>query len=374
MKIIQLSKFYKPYFGGVESVVADISEGLHCINKDVEVVACCKDGHSRNQLVDSVNVHYSKEWFSFSSTSFSLDYVRKVFDLCSRDNIFHVHLPNPLANFAILMAYLFKNREIRIIVHWHSDIIKQKKLLKLYAPLMNWLLEKAETIIVTSQRYLDASEQLSKFKNKCVVIPIGIDSISSLVCQDKVDSIKNLYKNKKIVFSLGRHIYYKGFEYLIESARDLDNAVVIIGGSGPDTEKYKQLIIDNGVSDKVFLIGRIEDSELPSYFAAADVFCFPSTEKSEAFGVVQLESMSVSTPVVSSEIIGSGVPWVNKNNVSGLIFEPKSVVALSKCLNIILTDDDLRADLSNGALSRFNSLFVKEKMISKINDVYEGKL
>lgn len=374
MKIVQLSKFYKPYCGGVESVVADISEGLSNLGKDVTVIACSKDGNTRVESVDSVQVRYSKELFSFASTSFSFDYIRNVISSSSSGSIFHVHLPNPLANFAMFICYLLGRKNMKIIVHWHSDIIKQKRLLVLYTPLMNWLLNKATNIIVTSDNYLENSEQLHDFRTKCVVVPIGIDGIDDLVSVSKVQEIKNNYIGKNIVFSLGRHIYYKGFEYLIQASKNIDNTVFIIGGSGPDTDKYRKLINEYGVSDRVILIGRIDDNDLPSYFSAADVFCFPSTEKSEAFGVVQLEAMSVSTPVISSNIVGSGVPWVNKHNSSGLVCEPKSVDSLSHCLDVILNNSDLRKELSSGARLRFNSLFDKDTMVSKINDVYKGKL
>lgn len=368
MDIIHLSKFYKPYSGGLESVVADIAEGVG--EYDVSVLAADMNGLSKNEVINKVKVIRSKELFNIASTSIAPDYIVDVIKNCN-GNLLHVHLPNPMANLALFCAFISGRDISNIIIHWHSDIVKQKGLLSLYKPFQTWLLRKAKVIIVTSQRYLDSSEPLKPYRDKCIVVPIGIDSIQNRVNQNLVNEIKAKHENKKIVFSLGRHIYYKGFEYLIEAAKSIEGAVFLIGGKGPDTSTYEKIIKRLGLEDKVFLIGRVEDDELPSYYAAADVFAFPSIEKSEAFGVVQLEAMSVGTPIVATDIKGSGVPWVNKHMSSGLVCKPKDSTDLALALNSLLTDIHLHTKLSQGAKARFNELFTKEKMNTKIQAVYK---
>ena len=368
MQVFHLSKFYKPYSGGVESVVADLSEGI--LGYNVSVLAADPGNLSRIEKINNVNVIRSKEYLNFASTSLAPGYISDVIKLCDK-NILHVHLPNPMANVALFFAFLCRRDISKIVIHWHSDIIKQKGLLTLYKPFLTWLLRKAKVIIVTSQSYLDSSKPLKPYRDKCIVVPIGIDSIQSRVNQSLVNEIKAKHENKKIVFSLGRHIYYKGFEYLIEAAKSIEGAVFLIGGKGPDTSTYEKIIKRLGLEDKVFLIGRVEDDELPSYYAAADVFAFPSIEKSEAFGVVQLEAMSVGTPIVATDIKGSGVPWVNKHMSSGLVCKPKDSTDLALALNSLLTDIHLHTKLSQGAKARFNELFTKEKMNTKIQAVYK---
>ncbi|MFA0467067.1 glycosyltransferase [Vibrio breoganii] len=367
MKIVHLSKFYKPYSGGLESVVESIAEAGH---GQTTVLAVDVDALPSEEVINGVLVVRSKEQLSIASTPISLPYI---FDSIkhAKGSILHVHLPNPLANIAIFFAFLLRRDTSRVIVHWHSDIVKQKKLLKLYKPLQDWILRHAKAIIVTSQNYLEHSEQLRSFRDKCLVVPIGIDSINHKVKTDLVSEIKDKYGNKKIVFSLGRHIYYKGFEYLINAAKSVDDAVFLIGGKGPDTKKYQSIISELGLDERVFLIGRVEDEDLPSYYAAADVFCFPSVEKSEAFGVVQLEAMSVGTPVISTDIKGSGVPWVNKHGHSGVVCLPKDSLSLSEALNIVLSNDAYCNKLGLGALTRYQELFTKDKMNAKIRELYD---
>jgi rhamnosyl/mannosyltransferase len=371
VQVCHLSKFYKPYSGGLESVVADIVEGI--TDFETSVLAADPDNLSKKETINGVNVIRSAEIINIASTSIAPGYIVDVIKICN-GSILHVHLPNPMASFALFCAFLCGRDMSNIVIHWHSDIVKQKLLLALYKPLQSWLLRRAKKVIVTSQNYLDSSEPLQPFIKKCEVIPIGIDSIEGSVDQNLVSRIKDKYENKKIIFSLGRHIYYKGFEYLVEAAKDVNDAVFLIGGKGPDTEKYRRMIEEYQLQNTVFLLGRIEVDELPSYYAAADVYAFPSIEKSEAFGVVQLESMSVGTPIVATNIKGSGVPWVNEHMTSGLICEPKNALALSNSLNQILTDEELRHTLSIGAKKRFNEVFNKSKMIDSIDSVYKKLL
>lgn len=373
-KIIHLSKYYKPYFGGMESVVADIAEGLVIKGHEQTVITSYSKNDDLNVEFDTkikgVKVLRCKEYGNFASTSISFDYLKKTFTSIDK-SIVHIHLPNPLSNLGVFIAYILGKRPKGIVLHWQSDIIKQKFLFTLYKPLLSFLLKISNVIIVTSQNYLEGSVQLKKYKHKCRVIPIGIDKLPPCN-KSSIDEIKKKFNNKKIVFSLGRHIYYKGFEYLIHAVHRLnrDDTVFVIGGIGPDTEKYSRLIDQLGLNGKIFLVGKIPSHQLTDYFHAADVFCFPSVEKSEAFGVVQLEAMSVGTPVLSTSIEGSGVPWVNKHLESGLICQPKSADLLAISLDEILNDPMLHNKLCAGAEQRFNDIFTKELMLNSILQIY----
>jgi len=369
--ILQLSKYYSPYKGGIESVVLDISEGLVKYGFDTTVLATDESNLERVANINGVRVIRSKEYTNIANTSLSPRYFVDTIIKCNQ-NIIHIHLPNPLSNLALFLAWILGKDISNIVIHWHCDIVKQKSLLFLYRPLQNWLLRKSKVIIVTSSRYLNHSKPLRSFRYKTEVVPIGIDSLESSVDKFIVENIKSKYYGEKIVFSLGRHIYYKGFEFLIEAAPLVKNTVFLIGGIGPDTEKYKKMIVNMGLQDKVFLIGKVADEELPSYYSAADIFCFPSIEKNEAFGVSQLESMSVGTPVISTDIKGSGVPWVNKHMESGLICKPKNSKRLAQAINTLISDESLLNKLAYGAKNRFLSKFTKNHMVEKVVEIYNA--
>ena len=167
-------------------------------------------------------------------------------------------------------------------MHWHSDILKQKMLLRLYTPLQNWLLRRAKVIVGTTPVYVKESPFLENIQRKVTSIPIGIDEMKPI--PERVAQIKERYAGKKIIFSLGRLVEYKGYEYLIQAARRLtDDYVILIGGRGPLQEYLQALIDELGVADRVKLLGFIEDDDLPDYFGACDLFCLSSILKTGSF-------------------------------------------------------------------------------------------
>lgn len=368
MKVLHIGKFYPPYFGGIEKVNFDIVEGVNCNKIKVDVLCSNHERNKNFELDRNYKIFRVNTFKVLASTPISprLPFVLK--KIQDNYDIIHIHLPNPLANLAVFLT----KPKSKIILHWHSDIVKQKFLLKFYAPLQNWLLNRADKIVSTSPFYIQGSKYLQKFKAKTVSIPLGVD-IEELKFSDiEVNFIKKKYESKKIVFALGRLIYYKGFEYLIDAAKIIDeNIIILIGGVGKLEKELKQKIVDNDLQEKVVLIGKIAFHKLGSYYKACDLFCLPSIEKSEAFGVVQIEAMAFGKPIVSTNIKGSGVSWVNKNDVSGKIVNPKDAKDLGTAINLILSDHKTYDKYSKNSFSRFNELFTKKKMIDNFSNLYK---
>lgn len=368
IKILQFSKFYPPAVGGIEQVVHDIVKGnantsLHddvlCFNHEIgandEII--CDNNHK------IMRMHTYK---IIASTPLSLNILKKFMQIKNDYDYIHFHVPNPIATIASLFV-----RRNKYVVHWHSDIVKQKKLFFFFKPLQQIMLNRAAKIVVTSDEYAAKSEQLRNYSNKTLTIPIGIFPSKKPVNEPLLGKLKGQYKSKKVIFSLGRLAYYKGFEYLIRSSKYLnDDAVIIIGGSGELKEELNQLIKTIGVEDKVVLAGRINDEDLSTYYSFADIFCMPSIEKSEAFGVVQLEAMLYGLPIVSTRIPGSGVDWVNANGVSGITVQPKDEVALAEAFNNLLQDKQLMDFYSVNSFNRLLELFTVEKMCARLNEMY----
>jgi glycosyltransferase involved in cell wall biosynthesis len=226
------------------------------------------------------------------------------------------------------------------------------------------MLKKAKKIICTSPQYLESSQQIEKFKGKAVIIPSGLDPkrLAYDENDEKFLEIKEKIRGKKIVLSVGRLIYYKGFEYLIESAKFLpDDTIVIIVGSGPLYNKLNDLVRKLNLKDKVFLTGRVKDVGI--FIKNCDVFCLPSVESSEAFGLVLVEALYFGKPLVTTDVEGSGMSYVNQNGVTGLVVPPKDPKSLSNAFNTILSDKESYEKFSKNAYERF-----KEFEISNIGD------
>ena len=370
MKILQLGKFYPPSIGGIQLVMYDITETINK-NKDIECDVLCSNDVNlyTEEVINNYRVFRTKTFGTYFATSATPQMIFKLRNIISEYDIIHLHLPDPMANLALFFANT-KNK--KVILHWHSDIIKQKYLLKLYEPLQKWLMKRADKIIATTPKYIKESKYLQNFESKCVSIPIGIDRDKLKSSIDLVNNIKDKYKNKKIIFSLGRCVYYKGFEYLIDSAKYLtDEYMILIGGNGPLKENLQNKIIKNGLENKVKLLGRVEDDVLGSYYEACDIYCLPSIVKSEAFGIVQIEAMSFSKPIVATKIDGSGVDWVNKNHVSGINVNPKDSKGLAIAFNKLMSNNDIYKKYSEGSKNRFTKLFDRDTMANSIFNLYK---
>ena len=178
--------------------------------------------------------------------------------------------------------------------------------------------------------------------------------------------IRKTYEGKKIVFTMGRLVPYKGYGYLIESAKYLDDSwMILIGGSGPMKDELQSAIDAGGLASKVKLLGRVPDDKVSAYYTACDIFCLSSIMKTEAFGIVQIEAMSLGRPVVATKIPGSGVSWVNDDGVSGVNVEPRDPEALANAFCEITSSQEKYRKYSDGALARFNSLFTSDVMITR---------
>ena len=188
---------------------------------------------------------------------------------------------------------------------------------------------------------------------------------------EAVKALKSEYPGKKIVFSLGRLVAYKGYRFLVEAAKYLkDDFVVLIGGSGALKEELQKEIVSLNLQEKVKLLGRVSDEELPAYYGACDVFCMSSVQKTEAFGIVQIEAMSCGKPVVATRIPQSGVSWVNEEGVSGMNAEPGNAQDLARAIEAVTENEEVYRKFSEGATKRYRDMFTKECMIDKCLTIY----
>lgn len=370
LRSLQLTKFYPPINGGIETAVRDIADGLTARNWRVEILCA---NVVRETVIESGTIPVTRvaSWGQVASTSMTPSLISWLRRLQRDHQVVHVHLPNPMANLALWLT----RPEAKLVVHWHSDIVKQKNLLKLYAPLQNWLLHRADAIIATSPPYAETSPWLQAFRHKVHAVPLCVQDVGKqgdpTVRRERAASLRAKYPGKKIIFALGRMTYYKGFDVLIEAASLLnDDVIVLIGGGGELLPSLREKVVAAGIGDRVHLLGRVEDEDLPSYYEAADIFCLPSLMRSEAFGLVMLEAMSFGRPVVATDIIGSGVPWVNVDGETGLNAKPGDAASLAAALRRVLDDPALARSLGEGGRRRYENQFTIEKMTDALLGVY----
>lgn len=370
MRVLQIGKFY-PISGGIEKVMYDITMGLSQKRVYCDMLCASAEKQDLGNLLlnDYARVLCVPTWKKVSATMLSPAMIFRLRKIRKEYDIIHIHHPDPMACLALFLS----GYKGPVVLHWHSDILKQKMLLKLYTPLQNWLLRRARVIVGTTPVYVRESPFLENIQRKVTSIPIGIDEMKPI--PERVEQIKEKYAGKKIIFSLGRLVEYKGYEYLIQAARRLtDDYVILIGGKGPLQEYLQSLIDELGVADRVKLLGFIEDRDLPDYFGACDLFCLSSIWKTEAFGIVQIEAMSCGKPVIAMNIPESGVSWVNINSFSGINIKPEDADALATAIITVLTDEHLYDKLSKGARRRYETMFTKELMTELCLNLYRKVL
>lgn len=163
---------------------------------------------------------------------------------------------------------------------------------------------------------------------------------------------------------------HKGFEFLVRAMRGVrDDAVLVLGGTGPLSGPLQELAATLGLGERVIFTGRIAEEALPAYYHAADIYCLPSVEPSEAFGLVQVEAMACRKPVISCEL-GNGVSYVNRDGVTGLVVPPRDPRALADALNRLLEDGALRKKMGDAGHARAKSEFTLDRMWDGMLDVY----
>ena len=368
--IIHFGKFYPPDSGGIESVTVSLAKGAARLGHLVSVVCFEKNAiKSSSESIDGVHVIRTPFFKLIASQPLGFKYFLQCLLASRKADIVHLHAPNMLG---ALCALCIPNRT-RLLVHWHSDVLNKGILGKILHPLESMLLCRANIIVATSQVYADASETLTLFKHKIAVVPIGVRDINREGNDSQLPlAFEAQICSRKIVLAVGRLVPYKGFNVLIQASQhfDKDSVVVIVGG-GPLQLQLQEAIVQDGVEDRVVLAGRLSDATLHVLFERANLFCLPSTYRSEAFGVVLLEAMTYGLPIVATDIPGSGVPWVNQHGFSGLNVASGDAKALADACNQILRSEELRSRLSKGARQRFLAEFTEDVSVDRMMTIYD---
>ncbi len=368
MKVLQLCKFYPPVTGGMEAVVHALATGLARRGVDVSVLCANTGATTVRERSEGVAIVRAASLGRVLSTSISPSLVGACVQQAARADIVHIHMPDPLTALALRLSAT----GARVVVHWHSDVVRQRLSRRLYEPLQSWLLGRADAIIATSARYAASSPWLRDVAAKVSVVPIGIGDNAGRAPAAAVAAVRSRFGGRHIVFGLGRMVGYKGFDVLIDAAARLPaHAVVVVGGDGPLLERHRRSVTDRGLGEKIHFVGRISQSDLPVYFAASRVFCLPSTQRSEAYGVVLVEAMAAGLPVVATSIPGSGVGWVNADGVTGFNVPVGDAPALSEALERLIDDDALAARFGRAARERFLADLTEAEMVDRSLHLYQ---
>jgi len=366
LRILHVYKDYFPVLGGIENHVKLLAEHQAAQGHEVTVLVTSPGPRTTVEVLNGVQVIKAARLATVASTPLSLSLPWQFSR--QRPDLTHLHFPYPVGE----MAHYLLGRGRRAVLTYHSDVVRQANLLRFYAPLMRRLLRRVQRIIVSSPNYLESSAVLREFRYKCQVVPYGIERARFLAASAEQGlAIRARYGGGPLILFVGVLRYYKGLHYLLEAMPQIPARLLIVG-DGPMRGALQAQASALRLGDKVIFAGRVADEELPAYYRAADVFVLPASERSEAFGLVQLEAMTSGLPVVSTEL-GTGTSFVNLHGESGLVVPPKDPAALAQAINALLGDEPLRRRLGEGAKAR-SALFTVERMLAGIAEVYTQAL
>ncbi len=362
IKILHVYKDYYPVLGGMENHIKVLSEALVARGYGVTVLVTNPTSTTHIEERNGVRVIKAGRLATVASTpiSISLPWLLRR----QQPDVTHLHFPYPLGE----VSNLFLGRAARTVITYQSDVVRQRGLLLLYRPLLWQVLRSADRIIATTPNYIASSPFLSRLRDRCTIIPLGLPvKRFATAPRDEVLHIRNTYGAPLLLF-VGKLRYYKGLQYLLQAMPAIPARLLVVGG-GPMEAEWRRLSQSLELTEKVIFLGEVSDADLPAYYHACDVFVLPASERSEAYGLVQIEAMASGRPVVCTEL-GTGTSYVNLHGQTGLVVPPKDPRALQEAIVSLLRDDEGRRHMGQQARQRAVSEFNVETMVDRITGLY----
>ena len=353
--LLIIGKYYYPVKGGIENVTY-FQEKIYKNYKNIHFVYF-------SNIKNTSNRKYFFKFISLFSQPISIKLFFWLYKNLNNYEFIELHSPNPLVMFYLLIL----NKNTKIVIHYHSDIVNQKFLNFFLERLVIKTLSKSYSIISTSYKYVQSSNLLNKFSDKVIVIPPVLDDqrFKNTLLTD------NLIENKINILSVGRLVKYKGFETLIRALSYLpENYRLTLIGKGPLLNKFKFIINNLKLSKRIDIITNANDDLLSENLKHCNIFVLPSINKSEAFGVVLLEALYFGRPLLTSNLFDSGVTEVNRENVTGLYFEKQSSKDLSDKIITVISELKKGNFSSKDLREYFNKYYSKEVIKMKYFNLY----
>ena len=414
MRILHLYKDYSPVLGGIENHVRVLAEAEAARGLDVTVAVCAPKGAGlpRESLEDGVRVLRLPRLWTFRSLPISPAYWFAARRLARDADVVHVHSPFPLGEAAVRSL----PRNIRLLVTHHSDVVRQRFLLRFYAPLYRVFLGRADLILPTSSAYAASSPWLRTRLGKCRTLPLGVDThrfhpAPSCPCGESSEKPPSKEAKAALPQSLllplsergvaaqppggvlratpkpqiadapsafrllfvGKLRYYKGLDTLLRAMAELPDSIRLdIVGSGPKGPEWQALSRRLGLNARVNFHGEIPDANLPDVYRSADLFVLPCNCRAEAFGTVLAEALASGLPCLTCEV-GSGTTSVVRDGVTGRVVPPSDPAALATAIRQLAADrptlEKMALAARQDALARLSEEVMVESMMDILSDL-----
>lgn len=368
MRVLHFFKTYLPdSVGGIEQVIFQLCESGAQHGIDGQVLTLSTNPTPPVVQLGQHEVHRAKLDIQFASTGFSWSVFKQFRELAAEADVINYHFPWPFMDLVHFASAVNKPS----VVTYHSDIIRQKHLLKLYRPLMNRFLASADRIVAASPNYLHTSDVLQQLQDKTRVIPYGLNKAGyPQPDTERMNRWRQQLGDKFFLF-VGVMRYYKGLHILLDALKDIDYPVVIVGAGPLEQELHAQaaaLDLRN-----IHFLGRLSDEDKVALLQLSYAIVFPSHLRSEAFGISLLEGAMYGKPMISSEI-GTGTSFINIHNETGLVVPPSNPQAFREAMRTLWENPERAAEMGVKAEARYRQLFTADEMGRKWTELYQELL
>jgi rhamnosyl/mannosyltransferase len=367
VRVVHVYKDIYPVKGGIENYVLGLCVRLrrnHGIDAQILVANPGRTGEQG--FIEGVPTMKAARLATVASTPISVVMPRLLRDL--KPDLVHLHMPHPMGD----VSYLLAAHGIPMVITYHSDVVRQAGLLRLYGPIMELVLRQARAILATSPQYKASSPWLRRHRARCRIVPLGIDQARFREPDPATARLTAELRQRygpNLLHSHGVFRYYKGLHHLVDVMRLLPEAHLMLTGHGPEEAALRAQVDQHGLGARVFFPGAVSDTDLPAYFRAADVYVLPAVARSEAFGLSMVEAQASGLPCISTEV-GTGTSYVNLHGLTGLVVTHADSAALAGAARTLLDDAELRQTMGRQGQRRAAELFDLDANAAAVRDVY----
>ncbi len=379
MKIAQIACTFPPYRGGIGNSVYNISDNL--ANLGYKVTVFTPNYNYKNE--DEFNLHEGKftvkrlkPLFKYGNAAF----LPQLFWKLKNFDIIHLHYPFYGAIVPVILIKLLSGRKMKLIMHYHMD--SSAKGLKgavfcFYNIFVLPLLVRTAKIITCASldyvKHSDLKEYYIARPEKFRRILFGVNLEQFVTYHDNINKQR---RNKIILFvgGLDDAHYFKGLENLLKATaviiknKELNPLILNVVGRGNLLPYYKNCAGNLGIEEIVKFYDNVDNSKLVNFYNYCDCLVLPSINKGEAFGLVLLEAMACSTPVITSNL--PGVRSVFKNGKQGLLVKPNDVDDLVEKIKIILCDKRLAETMGRAGRELVEDKYTWAKVAKRLDSIY----
>lgn len=375
MKVAHITSTYPPYKGGIGNTCFHLVQELRLQGHQVTVFTPKYSNEVRPSI--DKDLVLLTPWLKYGNAAFipQLAWKLRGYDLL------HIHYPCLGAEF--LWVWKLFHRQKKIVLHYQMDLIGSgilKKVFRLYQKvLLPIAVRLSDLILVSSLDYLESSflfPYVQDRTTKCIGIPNGVDSNlfrpkpSNTLLIEKY--AVNVQDTLLFVGGLDRAHYFKGLSVLFQALVQVPKAKVVIVGDGDLKTHYQTLAERLGIHHRIVFTGKVTDAELVEHYNLAAVTVLPSTDRTEAFGLVLLEAQACEKPVVASNL--AGVRTVVQDGVDGLLTTPGDASDLAIKLNTLLGNPELRIRFGQNGRRKVLQMYTWPVICQQLVRLYESAL